>query len=321
MSSITVAKHAGVSVATVSRVLNAPGSVAPETVALVKRAMVELNYTPPAPERRRGPKLKSERAGQRKAESMRVGLWCVGTPESEIRTYFSSQLETLHFALVEAGMELKLLFSSPQEVPGELVNGTVSGVIMQGRLPSAKCLRELERYPNVWLMTRMSGDYPGDYIEPDNHANGVLAANWLAAQKARHWALFGTQLDYPVNTQRRLAFVGRGNELKVPVKIIADAPQAGARPSSRSVDEEVEAMVDRLLSITPAIDGIYMTHDRICGAFYRALRQRKKAPERFRTIIGHYNRTIYESLDPQPAAIDVNLRAIIRYAVLQLSDR
>ncbi|MDR2676193.1 MAG: LacI family DNA-binding transcriptional regulator, partial [Opitutaceae bacterium] len=38
---MVVAKHAGVSVATVSRALNAPEVVAPETVARIKRAMVE----------------------------------------------------------------------------------------------------------------------------------------------------------------------------------------------------------------------------------------------------------------------------------------
>jgi DNA-binding LacI/PurR family transcriptional regulator len=308
-------------VATVSRALNAPETVAPETVALVKRAMVELNYTPPVPERKRGPKPKGERPRQRSREAMRIGLWSIGTPESEIRMHFSSQLETLHFALAEAGMELTLLFSSPAQVPKELVDGTVSGVIIQGQLPSPKCLRELARYPNIWLMTRRSGDYPGDYIEPDNHANGILAADWLASKKAAHWALLSTQPGYPVNMQRRDAFVERAKELKIPVKIIKGAPAAGARTAERSMHEEMEALVDELLSCAPAIDGVYMPHDRICGTFYRVLRQRKKAPEKYHTIIGHYNRTVYESIDPQPAAIDINTRAIIRYAVLQLADR
>src|SRR5512136_2984921 len=43
---IDVAKRAGVSVATVSRVLTKTATVAPETVARVQAAMAELKYVP-----------------------------------------------------------------------------------------------------------------------------------------------------------------------------------------------------------------------------------------------------------------------------------
>jgi DNA-binding LacI/PurR family transcriptional regulator len=321
MSSIVVAKHAGVSVATVSRVLNAPETVAAETVALVKRAMVKLNYTPPPPERKRGPKPQNTRLKQTKAGATRIGLWSIGTPESELRTYFSTQLETLHFALAEANMELKLLFSAPDKVPDDLANGGISGVIIQGREPTAKCLRELARHPNVWLMTRRSNDYPGDYVEPDNQANGRLAADWLASRKAKHWMFFSMHPDNPVHAQRRAAFLERAGELHIPARTITGFSEEKSVSFGQPIDGVIEAMVDEMLARSPAIDGVYMPHDRICAAFFRALRQRRKAPERFHIILGHYNHLTYDCLHPRPAVIDVNMRAIIRHAVLQLSDR
>jgi DNA-binding LacI/PurR family transcriptional regulator len=321
MSSIVVAKHAGVSVATVSRVLNAPEVVAPETVALVKRAMVELNYTPPPPERKRGPKPQNARPKQAKTKAARIGLWSLGTPESEIRTYFSTQLETLHFALAEANMELKLLFSAHDRVPEDLTNGGISGIIIQGQEPTAKCLRELARHPNVWLMTRRSNDYPGDYVEPDNYANGRLAADWLASRKAKHWLSFSMHPDNPVHAQRCSAFLERAGELHLPARVITGFSEKKSTPPDQTIDGTLEAVVDEMLAHSPAIDGVYMPHDRICAAFFRALRRRRKQPERFHIILGHYNHLTYDCLHPRPAVIDINMRAIIRHAVLQLSDR
>src|SRR5689334_4635497 len=54
MSIVSVAKRAGVSVATVSRVLNDLDNVRAETVEQVRTAMQEIGYTPPRV--RRGPK-------------------------------------------------------------------------------------------------------------------------------------------------------------------------------------------------------------------------------------------------------------------------
>ncbi|MDR0902346.1 MAG: LacI family DNA-binding transcriptional regulator [Opitutaceae bacterium] len=322
MSCVDVAKSAGVSVTTVSRVVNNPDSVAPGTVALVKRAMAALNYTPPSPGQRRGPKLKSGRAAAREAGPVRVGLWCIGTPEPQVRAYFSSQLDTLHFALAEAGMELKLLFSTPGEVPPELLDGSLAGFIVQGLSPSAESLRKIAGRPHVWLMTRRGADYPGDYVEPDNAANGRLAANWLAAQGARRWVFLTIEPDYPAYAQRGAAFLARAKELKIPVAAITGTPQDGRHHlTMRPGDDEMDKLASRLLARSLAADGIYMPGDGMCGAFFRAIRGRGGNPSSFRVIMGNYNHHIYDSLHPQPAAIDVNSRAIIRYAVLQLADR
>src|SRR5437879_3909205 len=59
MSIVAVAKRAGVSVATVSRVLNNLDNVRAETVKQVRAAMRELGYKPP--QVRRGPKRGSRR--------------------------------------------------------------------------------------------------------------------------------------------------------------------------------------------------------------------------------------------------------------------
>jgi DNA-binding LacI/PurR family transcriptional regulator len=83
----------------------------------------------------------------------------------------------------------------------------------------------------------------------------------------------------------------------------------------------MDKLASKLLSRSPVAAGIYMPGDGMCGAFFRAIRRHGGKPSAFRVILGNYNHHVYDSLDPQPAAIDVNSRAIIRHAVLQLADR
>ena len=45
-------------------------------------------------------------------------------------------------------------------------------MIIQGMEPSPACLNKLGDLPNVWFMTRRSQTYAGDFVEPDNDANG-----------------------------------------------------------------------------------------------------------------------------------------------------
>lgn len=319
MNVAEVAKAARVSLATVSRVINNPASVSPEKVALVREAMAGLKYVPPSPGVRRGPKLGPR---LRKRSAARIGFWCIGTPEEKVRMLFSSQLEALHLALADLGMEVKLLFSSPDEVPPELLDGTLAGFLVQGLEPSDASRRKIAKIPRVWLMTRRSEDYAGDYVEPDNIVNGRLAADWLAAQKAQRWVYLTTEPDYPAYAQRGAAFRMRALELGFQIESITGAGVTGTHQSGASLrDSDMVELVKRFRALSPAADGVYIPGDSPCGPFFRELRRQGGDPAALRTVIGHYNPQVYESLDPQPVAIDINLRAIVDHAVRQLVDR
>ena len=60
MSIIEIAKLAGVSHTTVSRVMNNEGNVSPETAKKVRAAMKESGYVPKPPSMRRGPRRAKE---------------------------------------------------------------------------------------------------------------------------------------------------------------------------------------------------------------------------------------------------------------------
>ena len=66
-----IAKQASVSPSTVSRAINQPEIVAPESLARIRAVMKKHDYTPAPLNRRRGPKTK-------KPTTLRLGVWFVG---------------------------------------------------------------------------------------------------------------------------------------------------------------------------------------------------------------------------------------------------
>lgn len=320
MSLLAVARVAGVSLSTVSRAINRPESLTTEKLVAVRDAITAMNYTPLPPEKRRGPKAGN--SGQRKPSVTRIGLWCVGATENQAQNYYSSQLELLHFAVAESRMELKLVFSPPNEMPSELATGSVEGLILQGLQPDAEVLEHIAGFPHVWMMTRRSASWPGDYVEPDNVANGRLAADWLAARGARHWVFLSTEPGYPAFAQRKEAFLHRAKELGMTVAIVGgNSTQGEKHYASTPGDNEMDLLARQFLHLRPEVDGVYLPGDGVCGPFFRALRKQGGEPSGLQTILGHYNPQAYDSLDPQPAVIGINLRAIVRHAVTQLAER
>ncbi len=86
-------------------------------------------------------------------------------------------------------------------------------------------------------------------------------------------------------------------------------------------DEKVSVLAVNFLAAKPPFDGVYIPSDRICGPFFRLLRQRGGNLDSLKIMLGHYNAETYRSLAPRPAVIDNNLRAIVRHAVPLLADR
>src|SRR5262245_39081113 len=79
-----VASEAGVSKATVSRVINERGNVSPETVRLVREAMVRARYSPPAPKPPKGQPNQS-----RKGQPSALSAYALLVPEITADLYAS----------------------------------------------------------------------------------------------------------------------------------------------------------------------------------------------------------------------------------------
>ncbi len=307
-----IARKARVSPATVSRAINQPQIVAPDSLARIRAVMEQHNYVPAPLNRRRGPK-------PRQAEQRRIGVWFVGArAKNPSLSWFQDQLLQAQSTDTRYRVDLRVLFSNtPDELPAALATEKLDGLIIQGMEPAPACLAKLRELPHVWFMTRRSLDYPGDYVEPNNEENGRLAANYLLEKGHKVVAVISTDPDYSAVARRVKAFHERAAEIGLKVHSILGKSNPGVSYLEIApLHGESDTLVRQLLATTPRATGLYIPVDHFCGSFFRALREAGKKPGRdFEAVLGNYNPVIYHNLDYLPATIDINLSTLVRKVV------
>jgi LacI family transcriptional regulator len=304
-----IAKKAKVSPATVSRAINQPQLVAPDSLARIRSVMEQHNYVPAPLSRRRGPKA-------RLSEQRRIGVWFVGGKSNNPSlNWFQDQLLQIQSTDTRYRVDLRVLFSNtPDQLPAALASEKLDGLIIQGMEPAADTLAKLGGLPHVWFMTRRSTSFAGDYVEPNNEENGRLAADYLVQQGHKVAAVISTDPDYSAVARRVKAFLERAGELKLPVHLILGKSNPGVSYLEHApLHGESDTLVRALLSSSPRATGLYIPVDHFCGSFFRGLRESgKRAGRDFEAILGNYNPVIYHNLDHSPAAIDINLPTLVR---------
>ena len=307
-----IAKKAKVSPATVSRAINQPQIVAPDSLARIRLVMEEHNYVPAPLNRRRGPKV-------RMSEQRRIGVWFVGAKSNNPSlNWFQDQLLQVQSSDTRYRVDLRVLFSNtPADLPAGLATEKLDGLIIQGMEPAAACLARLGDLPHVWFMTRRSSSFSADYVEPNNEENGSMAADYLMQKGHKVAAVISTDPDYSAVTRRVKAFLDRAAQLKLQVHTILGKSNPGVSYLEIApVHGESDTLVRNLLAATPRATGLYIPVDHFCGSFFRGLREAGRKPGRdFEAILGNYNPVIYHNLDHLPAAIDINLPILVRKVV------
>jgi LacI family transcriptional regulator len=189
-----VARLAGVSIKTVSRVTNSDGQVATETADRVRQAIQELGYLA-------SPIARSLRMGRDEAVGLIVES--IGDP------FFAELTEAVEEAAREAG--LFLLVASAGQTPDQeraavrgLLNRSVRGLIIvpchlaygTERIQSGP-----EKVPVVFV-DRPPDDLEADVVMIDNVATARTATEHLIAHGHRRIAFVGNEVDrYPINAR------------------------------------------------------------------------------------------------------------------------
>src|SRR5436309_14847962 len=127
MSINKVAKLAGVSSATVSRVINNHPRVAPETAQNVRKAMQELNYTPS--ERRPGPKP----SFRSRTGVANIAFLVLGTSRTRATPAFEELLRGV--SLGASNNDLNLAFNhlpEPDHLASRILDQRIDGILLHG---------------------------------------------------------------------------------------------------------------------------------------------------------------------------------------------
>ena len=314
MSIVKVAKLAGCSHTTVSRVINQHPGVSAGAASRVQAAMRKLNYVPPV--KRRGPRPKSRPI----ARTGNIALLMFGTEATELVAPVSSAVvHAAQGALSDRGFSMTLSqVRDDTRLPAVVTRGEVDGLLLHGMPPSTEMANRLRRTPAVWLMSpRSEAGYWGDRVAPDNGAIGKMAADYLIDRGHARIAFLYVDATHRGFSERAAAFEYAAGSVGVACDVIRGdtSPDAG---DFRAQRELINQLIDRFVALPDRPTGLFVPRGQTTLMVFEALRSRGMEPGRGVTVIACDNDPALAGLDPQIATIDVRPDRVGRRAVEQL---
>jgi DNA-binding LacI/PurR family transcriptional regulator len=307
-----VARRAGVSASTVSRVLNARPDVAASTRERVLQAIAELDYHPNA----QAVGLSSRRAGV-------VGL----VVPDVITPFCTSVIDSVQNQLRERGYWM-LLTANPLDPPeradlqadlleelwrSRRIDGLLVLIPVESSLESLRAMAR-EGFPSVLI--DMQYDSTGlDYISVDNYQGGYAATEHLLQLGYQSVAILCGPNWMPVSRDRLAGYQAALQAWGVPIRPEWIVPGLG-------FDEKTGQHAMRtLLEVDPLPQAVFAASDRIAfGAMAVLDRVRLRIPEDV-AFVGFDDIPAAASFRPPLTTVHQPLEAMGKLAVEHLCDR
>ncbi|MCL7747974.1 LacI family DNA-binding transcriptional regulator [Halalkalibacter alkaliphilus] len=267
-----VAKKAGVSVTTVSRVINNRGYIGKETRKKVEKAMADINYSP----------NQIARALQ-KSQSYLLG---VIVPDSE-HPFFAELIKNIELYAYKNNYKL-LLCNSLDEAEketnyiGMLRENRVDGIIMCSQTLDVEEYKKVD-LPIVSFDRIMSNDIP--YVGSDNFNGGRVATKHLVDSGCQKLLHLSGPLDLDMLPNRRSdAFKLVCMEHDIPYKIIEEEYSRDTFSFFEHHEKFIEEKVSKELL---TYDGVFCSNDILAYALYiHAQKRGINVPEQLK-IVGY----------------------------------
>ena len=326
MSIVEIAKLAGVSHTTVSRVMNNENNVSPDTAIKIRAIMKEVGYVPKPPSMRRGPR-------RVKDVSFKTGNIAFLTSSDSLQVLSKSpvMLDVLHGieeALAVHGMSLvQGAISVNRQLPPIVARGGVDGVIVWPNLDGVpdETVEILRNYKVVYVMTAVEERLAGDRVQNNNRQVGRLAAQYLH-EKGHDSVGYITPSAHALQQNlcdRWDAFSKYLKPYDVKINSIevkqsaTDLLEVGAEKAA-AILSQVKAMFSGGSRPT----GIFVTCDSLTAKLYPILKSIGVEPGKDIDVVSCNNEvSILAGLEPKPVIIDIQAKEIGRKAVEQLRWR
>jgi LacI family transcriptional regulator len=309
MSITSVAKAAGVSIATVSRVLNDPHLVNPGTVRRVEEAMRTLNYRVAPTAERRG--RKADARGRLRHKTVAF-LWTGGRSSATSLTGMD-MLQGASAALRKHRVNLIADYvDADGKLPAAVVAGAVDGVLLHGPEPSPEVTQKLRGLPAVWLLSPGASQW-GDRVRPDHQKLGVDALDFLADRGCKNivCVTYADRLG-SFFAMRSAGFAYRAEQRGITCRFLgrnfAEVPDAAARfRLAAQIAEEFE-------QLSPRSDALFVANE-LGGYLHEQLVRRGIKPMTDFLMIAGDRDFAPQHLEPEPIMVTVHGVDIGRLAV------
>lgn len=331
MSLADVAKAAGVSTATVSRVLNQLPCVHPSTARRVKEALEMTRYVPPARNTASGDTPPSP-PRRRRRRSHTLVLMTIGGFRQALQAPPVTALIAGITRHVGPTYALAFMdFVDPKDAGTQLQRHRADGIIVVGLTESVKpdlvgAVSQVSRHwPLVWAM-EPPGATPGmDRVAPDHQRIGQMAMEYLASRRCRQFMFLGSHAACACSRLRYQSFMNAASGAGSPVSayLVGSDPAVidsyGKRVTAAPALEPLVAAVTRNPS-RPL--GLFVSDVETTAALYPLLAARGLRPGRDVILVSCGGDEAYlAGLKPRPAAIDIGCEQIGAQAVARLLAR
>ena len=330
-----VARQAGVSTATVSRLINGIGPVSKHTEEQVRNAIRDLHYTPKR-------KRKNPSSGSESASSPRsIAFLRIGDFNSADRSPVTEHLvESLHRNADALGCNLTV-----HHVPG--LEGTDVRQIVgdaEGVLLRTSNIHEVTRKSAEWLNSVPTVQVLGvsrrgrlwvDHVTPDNAQAGTLAAEYLIEQGCERLVFAAPSLICGVGLERCVSFVQTGCEAGKDVRVLLQSGQSAADDGHYAFERDLAGydvtckvlksrveFTREIASINPDPFGLFIPTDLELAMVIPQLQMLGVDFQKGSHAIGcdHETRCL-SGLDTLPATMDLHLENIAARAIRRLIYR
>jgi LacI family transcriptional regulator len=318
-----VAKEAGVSAMTVSRVVNDHPRISPQTAEKVKAIITKLGYTTAPSVRKRG---RRSRANQG-IHTGHIAVVTLGLTGSALKIpIFATTLLGVQNALQEADLSMLVTpVGDISRLPGLLDRRSVDGIIVTGYAPPSELKNLFKNLPAVYVYNIHSSGTDSlkvDRIVPDNVAIGEIAADFLLKQKCKSAAFLDPSPSHPEFKIRGEVFskvFGAGGG-KVTSFIYGEGKTDDRITDPDMKEGVLETQIDELIQLD-SIDSLFIPSDRLTARVYAHLRKKNVSPSKYKIISCNNEEPYLEGLFPHPATIDIGAEEIGHKAVEQLIKR
>ena len=325
MSIVEVAKLAGVSHTTVSRVINNEGSVSSETADKIRAVMAEVGYVPKPPSQRRGPRRVRD-------TSFKTGNVAFLTSSESLKILINSPIMAnvvhgIEEALAANGMSMVHgAVGLKRPLPPIVAKGGVDGVIVWPHLDvSPEAMKILRRYNVVYVMSGASERLSADRVRVNHGMVGRMAVDYLAGKDCKSLAyVTPSSLMSRINLcERWSAFSALAEEQGLSAtQCVIEQSHLDLLEIDRDRDLLIEKALRNFLTQGEPPSGLFVTCDALTVKLYPILKDLGIQVGRDLEIVSCNNETsLLAGLDPRPISIDIQPETIGRKAVEQLRWR
>ncbi|MEI8207310.1 MAG: LacI family DNA-binding transcriptional regulator [Kiritimatiellales bacterium] len=317
-SIVDVAKKAGVSVTTVSRVINDSPLAKPTTKAHVLKIAEQLGYFPAV--RRPGPKSGASASKKKIAFVMFVDRYHT---ISDVHSFSPALQRGVQDGGRDVGFSIEFqLVGAETDISDTLANGKFSGFILHGMQPHPTVEIFLRTQPCCWVMNNPWTPTWGDHVMPDHREAGMMAAKYLISHGCRKLTIIKLGRADRVSALREEGFCYVAGKQGISTQaLVAVQPL----PEARTVYPEVvyiDEIITQFKKTVRSADGIFFDCDQSMVTLYPEMVCEEIIVPGKTILIGCNNQqACLAGIKPFPATMDVHFEQIGRMGVAQLAWR